>query len=80
MTWGIVMMEYQFFCNIRSYVNDPFSEPVKDAFIKKTWLTVCLGGNNSVWKIPLLSKSKSAYRLKTSSATTKSVNNVSIGV
>ena len=33
MTWGVVMMEHPFVCNVRSHANDPSSEPFKDVFI-----------------------------------------------
>ena len=52
-TWGIVMMEHPFVCNVWSHANDPFSEPFKDVFIK-TLLTVWPGGTNSVHNSPLL--------------------------
>ena len=35
MTWGVVMMEHLFVCNVCSHANDPFSETFKDVFIKK---------------------------------------------
>ena len=35
MTWGVVMMEHPFVCNVWSQANYPFSEPFKDIFIKK---------------------------------------------
>ena len=63
MTWGVVMMEHPFVCNVWSHANEPFSEPFKDVFIKKTWLTVCPGGTNSEWKIPFLSKKISIVSL-----------------
>ena len=34
MTWGVVMMEHSFVCNVCSYANGPFSEPCKEVFIK----------------------------------------------
>ena len=54
-TRGVVMMEHPFVCNVWSHASDLFSEPIKDVFIN-TWLTICPGGTNSVWTIPLLSK------------------------
>ena len=35
MTWGVVMMEHPFACNVWSHANDPFSEPFEDVFMKK---------------------------------------------
>ena len=54
-TWCIVMMEQPFLCSVWSHVNDPFSEPFKDGFLKN-WLTAWPVGTNSLWTIPLLSK------------------------
>ena len=34
MTWGVVMMEHPFVCNVWFHANDPFFEPFKDVFIK----------------------------------------------
>ena len=39
MTWGIVMMEHPFVCNVWSHVNNSFSEPFKDFFIKNQSIT-----------------------------------------
>ena len=38
-TWGVVMMEHPFFCNVWCHANDPFSESFKDVFIKKDLVT-----------------------------------------
>ena len=35
MTWDVVMMEHPFFCNVWSHANDPFSESLKDVYIKE---------------------------------------------
>ena len=35
MTWGVVMIEHPFVCNIWSHANDRFSELFKDVFIIK---------------------------------------------
>jgi hypothetical protein len=37
-----------------------FSKPFKNVFIKKTWLTVCPGGTNFVWTIPIVKKTNVA--------------------
>lgn len=50
------MIEHPFVCIIWSHANNPFSEPFKDVFIKRTWLTICPGGTNSLQTISLLSK------------------------
>ena len=34
-TWDVVMIEQPFVCNIWPQAKDPFSEPIKDVFIKK---------------------------------------------
>ena len=47
-TWGVVMIEHTFVCNISSYA---FSWAFWGHPYKKTWLTVCPGGTNSVWTI-----------------------------
>ena len=34
-TWGDVMMDHPFFCNVWSHPDEPFSDPFKDVSIKK---------------------------------------------
>jgi hypothetical protein len=39
-TWGIVMMENPFVCNVWFHVNDAFSKTFKDVFIENVVISV----------------------------------------
>jgi hypothetical protein len=54
-TWGIVMMEHPFVCNVSSHGNYPFSEPFKDIFIKKLG-NMCNvhAEDHTGWRLPVL--------------------------
>ena len=66
MTWGVVMIEHPFFCNVCFHANAPFSEPFKDVFIKKNFVASV---TDMLKTIPV-----------EDNAASKSGNNVSIGV
>ena len=55
-TWGIVMMEHQFVCNVLSHANARFSEPFKDVLIKKKLGNSCNehDEDDTGWRLPTL--------------------------
>ena len=63
-TWGVIMMEYPFVCNLWSHANKPFSEPFKDVFIKKN-LVNSLSWRNKFWVENSLSVKKNQHCLIT---------------